>query len=171
MNDETVTSASAQRGWLARLGANENLNFLLTNRIPRIALTRLVGGCQSTQPRLRGSASGCGRASPRWTCARRARREFESLHDCFTRELKAGSRPFDARPEVFSSPSDGIVGACGRVVDGQLYQAKGFPYSIGELFGPTQDPSPFENGWYVTLRLTSAMYHRFHARMTRCWST
>ena len=55
------------------------------------------------------------------------------------------------------------MGACGRVVDGQLYQAKGFLYSIGELFGPTQDPSPFENGWYVTLRLTSAMYHRFHA--------
>ncbi len=164
VNDETVTSASAQRSWLARLGANENLNFLLTNRIPRIALTRLVG--RLSKVRSRTFARFGIWLWTRFTALdlREARKtEFESLHDCFTRELKAGSRPFDARPEVFSSPSDGIVGACGRVVDGQLYQAKGFPYSIGELFGPTQDPSPFENGWYVTLRLTSAMYHRFHA--------
>jgi phosphatidylserine decarboxylase len=45
----------------------------------------------------------------------------------------------------------------------QVFQAKGFPYSMGELFGPSQDSTPFRSGCYVTLRLTSAMYHRFHA--------
>ena len=44
-----------------------------------------------------------------------------------------------------------------------MFQAKGFPYELGELFGPTQDTTVFEDGVYVTLRLTSAMYHRFHA--------
>jgi phosphatidylserine decarboxylase len=64
---------------------------------------------------------------------------------------------------VLTSPSDGIVGACGTVEKGQLYQAKGYPYAMAELFGPNQDASVFEGGTYVTLRLTSAMYHRFHA--------
>ena len=50
-------------------------------------------------------------------------------------------------------------GARGRTV----FQAKGFPYTLVDLFGPTQDTRPFADGSYVTLRLTSAMYHRFHA--------
>jgi phosphatidylserine decarboxylase len=61
------------------------------------------------------------------------------------------------------SPCDAIVGACGTVSEGTVLQAKGFPYSIDELFGPSQDPGPFRDGVYVTLRLTSGMYHRFHA--------
>ena len=88
---------------------------------------------------------------------------FVSLHDCFTRELLPGARVVDPDPAVLCSPSDGIVGACGRVVDGMVLQAKGFPYSISELFGPSQDTNVFMNGSYITLRLTSSMYHRFHA--------
>ena len=38
---------------------------------------------------------------------------YPSFNDFFTRELKPGSRVFDARPEVFASPSDAIVGATG----------------------------------------------------------
>ena len=37
---------------------------------------------------------------------------FKSLHDCFTRELKAGARPIDPDPASVS-PCDAIVGACG----------------------------------------------------------
>jgi phosphatidylserine decarboxylase len=88
---------------------------------------------------------------------------FESLQQCFTRELKPGSRPLDTSPAVLVSPSDGIVGACGRVVDGQLFQAKGLTYRIEDLFGPSQDTSAFRHGTWVTLRLTSSMYHCFHA--------
>ncbi|MCF8206892.1 MAG: archaetidylserine decarboxylase [Methylotenera sp.] len=91
------------------------------------------------------------------------RTEFRSLKDCFTRELKPGSRPFDPRPDILCSPSDGIVGACGVVQRGQVFQAKGSPYAMADLFGPTQDASVFEGGRFITLRLTSAMYHRFHA--------
>jgi phosphatidylserine decarboxylase len=49
------------------------------------------------------------------------------------------------------------------VHQGQVFQAKGFPYATADLFGATQDASIFEGGTFVTLRLTSAMYHRFHA--------
>jgi phosphatidylserine decarboxylase len=88
---------------------------------------------------------------------------YRSLHECFTRELVAGARPVAADPNVLASPCDAIVGACGRVVDGQLFQAKGSPYRLEDLFGPTQDTSAFRDGIFITLRLTSSMYHRFHA--------
>jgi phosphatidylserine decarboxylase len=62
-----------------------------------------------------------------------------------------------------ASPCDAIVGACGKIINGQVFQAKGFPYSLSDLFGQQTDTSAWADGQYVTLRLTSAMYHRFHA--------
>ncbi|MEJ8824055.1 archaetidylserine decarboxylase [Variovorax humicola] len=88
---------------------------------------------------------------------------FDSLHDCFTRELKPGARAIDHAPGVLASPCDAIVGACGEVDDLQVFQAKGFPYEVAELFGDAQSIEPFRNGCNATLRLTSSMYHRFHA--------
>jgi phosphatidylserine decarboxylase len=85
------------------------------------------------------------------------------MHDCFTRELKEGARPVDDRAEVLASPCDAIVGACGPVAGVEVFQAKGFPYSAAELFGDAQAAEPFRDGCFVTLRLTSSMYHRFHA--------
>lgn len=163
MNDKAMTTLPA-RGWFQRLVAQEDLNFLLTNRVPRIALTRLMGRfARIESPLLTRLSIAVWRLFTPLDLGEAQRSEFRSLKDCFTRELKPGSRVFDARPEVICSPSDGIVGACGVVQRGQVYQAKGFPYSTAELFGPTQDASVFEGGRFITLRLTSAMYHRFHA--------
>jgi phosphatidylserine decarboxylase len=88
---------------------------------------------------------------------------FASLHDCFTRELRPGARPFDPRPQVLASPCDAIVGACGSVEGGMALQAKGSRYPIEELLGDAALARQFVSGTYVTLRLTSSMYHRFHA--------
>jgi phosphatidylserine decarboxylase len=88
---------------------------------------------------------------------------FRSLHDCFTRELKPGLRPFDPDPSVVASPSDGIVGAHGRIADTELFQVKGAPYSLLDLLGDSALVDQHRNGSFVTLRLTSSMYHRFHA--------
>lgn len=88
---------------------------------------------------------------------------FESLHACFARKLVAGARPIDPDPQALVSPCDGIVGACGPVAGTTLWQAKGFPYAMQDLFGPTQDTTAFHDGLYITIRLTSSMYHRFHA--------
>jgi phosphatidylserine decarboxylase len=156
--------AKDTRGWLARLGAQEDLNFLLTNRIPRIAATRWMGRIARIEsPLFTRLAIRIWQLFTHLDLSEAKQQRFTSIKDCFTRELKDGARVFDARPEVIASPSDAIVGATGVVQQGQVYQAKGFPYSTEELFGPTQDASAFEGGRFVTLRLTSAMYHRFHA--------
>ena len=69
----------------------------------------------------------------------------------------------DARADVLASPCDAIVGASGTVRQGQVLQAKGMPYPLHELLGSPAAAAAGEGGYYVTLRLTSAMYHRFHA--------
>jgi phosphatidylserine decarboxylase len=89
--------------------------------------------------------------------------EFKSLHDCFTRELKDGARPIVDDPAVLVSPCDAIVGAFGQVVGDEVLQVKGFPYALSDLFGDGELARLHHGGTYVTLRLTSSMYHRFHA--------
>ena len=89
--------------------------------------------------------------------------EFKSLHDCFTRELRPGLRPADPDPAMVVSPSDGIIGAFGQIVDGQLFQIKGAPYALLDLLGDPALVERHRNGRFLTLRLTSSMYHRFHA--------
>ena len=143
---------------------NENVNFLLTNRIPRIALTRFVGRLSKIRhPWVTRPAIGLWKLFTDLNLAEAAHTDFASLHDCFTRRLKPGARVVDTRPEVLASPSDGIVGECGPIQLGQLFQAKGFGYSLTELLQSAAHAQNFEGGTYVTLRLTSAMYHRFHA--------
>lgn len=85
------------------------------------------------------------------------------MHDCFTRELKPGVRPVDPRDDVLVSPCDAAVGEFGEAAGTDVIQAKGFPYSIEDLFGDEADASRYRDGLFVTLRLKSSMYHRFHA--------
>jgi phosphatidylserine decarboxylase len=91
------------------------------------------------------------------------RSHFRSMHDCFTRELKPGSRPIDDDPAVLSSPCDAIVGACGPLAGTTALQAKGAPYPLIDLLGNEALVESCRDGSYVTLRLKSSMYHRFHA--------
>jgi phosphatidylserine decarboxylase len=147
-----------------RFFLQEDINFLLTNRVPRIFLTRCMGWfSQLPSPLLARMSIRVWRLFTELDLSDAKKQSFDSLHDCFTRELKPGARVIDLDPSVMSSPCDAIVGTCGPVVDGLVVQAKGFPYSIAELFGPSQDTSAFNDGSYVTSRLTSGMYHRFHA--------
>jgi phosphatidylserine decarboxylase len=88
---------------------------------------------------------------------------FTSLRDCFIRELKEGARPVAQDDAIMTSPSDAIVGACGKIAGTELYQIKGFPYRLEDLLIDPAQVSRFRNGTFVTLRLTASMYHRFHA--------
>ena len=85
------------------------------------------------------------------------------MHDCFVRELKDGRRPICSDAKVLVSPCDAIIGACGAVADTTLLQIKGFPYTLDDLMGDRDLVELHRNARYVTLRLTSSMYHRFHA--------
>lgn len=142
----------------------EDLNFLLTNRVPRIALTHAMGWYSKLQsPWLTRLSIAVWRWFTPLDLSEAEHTRFNSLHDCFTRRLKPGARPFDASEDVLCSPSDGIVGACGRIEGTRVWQAKGFPYTLQDLLGSEELAQRYANGHYVTLRLTSAMYHRFHA--------
>ena len=66
-------------------------------------------------------------------------------------------------PDILTSPCDALVGACGGVRGGTVLQAKGFPYPLIDLLDDDDLVRYYHGGQYVTLRLTSSMYHRFHA--------
>jgi phosphatidylserine decarboxylase len=150
---------------LARLAAWEDLNFVLTNRIPRKALTRLVGWWSRIEnPVVRDLSIGVWRLFADLDLDDARTTRFRSMHDCFTRSLRDGARPLDPRPECLTSPCDGIVGAHGRIEGDTLLQAKGQSYTLPELLGGRTDlERSLHDGYYLTLRLTSGMYHRFHA--------
>jgi phosphatidylserine decarboxylase len=162
MNDSAVKVRSA----IARIVQHEDLNFLLTNRIPRRWLTLFLGWFSKLeQPFIRDGSLALWRLFSDLDLSEAKQTHFKSVHDCFTRELKEGARPIDPDPSALVSPCDAIVGAHGTITDGCLLQAKGFPYTLESLLGVNHPDRVQEylGGSYVTLRLTSSMYHRFHA--------
>jgi phosphatidylserine decarboxylase len=152
------------RSIIMNIVRREDLNFLLTNRIPRRTLTRFMRWFSRIEQPLVSTVS-----LRVWgffadidlSDARETR--FRSMHDCFIRTLRDGARPPEMDPAILVSPCDAIVGASGAVRDGQVLQVKGFAYALDDLLGDAGHAGEFRDGCYVTLRLTSGMYHRFHA--------
>jgi len=152
------------RSRIQRVLEQEDLNFLLTNRIPRRLLTQFMGWfSQIEQPLVRDISIGLWRFFSNLDLRDARNTQFRSMHDCFTRQLKDGARPVDRSAEILVSPCDAIVGATGTIAGTDLYQVKGFPYSLEELLCDPNLVEAHRDGRYVTLRLTSSMYHRFHA--------
>jgi len=152
------------RAALMRILQQEDINFLLTNRIPRRWLTQLVGRLSRIErPWFCAAAITVWRLFSDLDLSEAKTQRFSSLHECFTRELKAGARPIDMNPATLTSPCDALVGASGPVKDGMVLQAKGFPYPLIDLLGDQELVDAYRNGQFATLRLTSSMYHRFHA--------
>jgi phosphatidylserine decarboxylase len=149
---------------IATFTQQKDLNFLLTNRIPRAAVTRFMGWfSQIEHPLIRDLSIACWRLFSDLDLSEARKTSFRSLHDCFIRELKPGLRPPDPDPSIVVSPCDAIIGAFGAIDDGKLFQIKGAPYSLLDLLGDPALVEAHRNGRFITLRLTSSMYHRFHA--------
>jgi phosphatidylserine decarboxylase len=149
---------------IASFTQQEDLNFLLTNRVPRAALTRFMGWFSKIeQPLVRDLSIACWRLFSDLDLTEARETHFKSLHDCFTRELRPGLRPPDPDPSIVVSPSDAIIGAHGAIADTELFQVKGAGYSLLDLLGDPALVDSHRNGRFITLRLTSSMYHRFHA--------
>jgi phosphatidylserine decarboxylase len=147
------------------LSKQEQLNFLLTNRIPRRWLTLFMGWYSQIQnpwlTKLSITVWQWFAEDLRLEDAKE--KHFTSLAACFTRQLKDGLRPINQQADIVSSPCDAIVGACGRVEGSRVFQAKGFPYELSDLIPDVRLAHKYRNGTFVTLRLKSSMYHRFHA--------
>lgn len=149
---------------LLRLLLREDLNFLLTNRIPRRFATRAVGRIARIEhPLIARPAIAIWRFFCDVDLSDAETDRFASLREAFIRKLRPGARVFDPDSNILASPCDAIVGAHGRVERGRAYQVKGMDYELSELIGDAELAERYAGGWFVTLRLTAAMYHRFHA--------
>src|SRR5262249_30638387 len=104
------------RSTIATILQQEDLNFLLTNRIPRGLLTRFIGWfSRIEQPLVRDVSIAVWQFFSDLDLSEAKKTRFKSMHDCFTRELKAGARPIEQDPAVLASPCDAIVGASGAI--------------------------------------------------------
>jgi phosphatidylserine decarboxylase len=150
---------------IRQLSQQERLNFLLTNRIPRRLATQFMGWFSRIEsPLLTRLSIALWRLFADDLNLDEARTQrFTSLQACFTRQLKRGARSVDPRSDVVTSPCDAIVGARGNIMGTTLFQAKGFPYELADLIPDRALQEQYRDGVFVTLRLTSSMYHRFHA--------
>ena len=84
----------------------EDLNFLLTNRIPRRFATQFIGWLSKVEnPVVRDISIGIWRLFSDLDLSEAKKTKFTSMHDCFTRELKDGARPVDRDPAVMVSRS------------------------------------------------------------------
>ena len=161
----TAPAATETTGGIGRRTLSDELNFLLTNRIPRRLATRFMGWFSKlpTGPLTRVIIMVWRAFCPDLDLSDSRLSRFRCLHDCFIRELRPGARPVDETADVVTSPVDAIVGAHGRVDGTRVFQAKGFPYSLRDLFGDDEPVARYASGTYVTLRLKASFYHRFHA--------
>ena len=125
----------------------DDLNFLLTNGLPRRWATQAVGWFSKVEHPLVCAASlRVWRIFSDLDLSEAAETRFRSMHHCFTRRLKPGARPVVMDPAILTSPCDGIVGAAGAVVGGQVLQVKDLPYEIADLLGDEAAAAAFQDG-------------------------
>ncbi len=149
---------------LLRIAAQEDVNFLLTNRIPRRLATRFMGWfSRIEQPLVRDLSIAVWRLFCDVDLRDARETSFASLHAAFVRELRPGARPIRPDPGLLVSPCDAILGACGPIDGTRVFQIKGSPYDVGTLLGDPRLAEECRDGTFATLRLTAGMYHRFHA--------
>ena len=107
--------------------SQEDLNFLLTNRIPRNTLTRFIGWfSQIENPVVAFISIKIWKFFSALDLTEAKNQNFKSMHACFTRELKPNARPINPDLNYLVSPCDGLIGAFGRVINGEIFQAKAF---------------------------------------------
>lgn len=152
------------RALIRAIASHERVNFLLTNRIPRRAFTVFIGWFSKLETfGIPWMSIGLWRLFADLDLTEAKTSRFRSMHHCFTRELKPGARPIDRSPRLVTSPCDAYVGACGCLSGITALQAKGSSYSLQDLLNDPDLVERYRDGEYVTLRLSSSMYHRFHA--------
>lgn len=88
--------------------------------------------------------------------------DYASFNDFFTRELKDGARLIDDTPNGIACPADGKISQIGRIHSGQMLQAKGKDYEVGQLLADFELGKQFMSGSFATVYLAPTNYHRVH---------
>jgi len=88
---------------------------------------------------------------------------YQHFNDFFTRALRPEARPVINADDAIACPVDGTISQSGVISDDQIFQAKGFNYSLNNLLGGASDKvDPFRNGQFATIYLSPRDYHRIH---------
>lgn len=94
--------------------------------------------------------------------AKKPLEEMKNFTEFFTRELKEGARPIHPERDAVISPVDGTIAEFGPIKQGLLTQTKGVYYSLADLVGEEM-AQEFAEGFFLTIYLSPADYHRIHA--------
>lgn len=95
--------------------------------------------------------------------ADRAPVDFATFGEMFARRLRPGARPFELPAAALACPCDGRLAVAGPIADGTLVQAKGIDYRVADLLCDEALAARFTGGWFTTIYLSPANYHRVHA--------
>lgn len=93
-------------------------------------------------------------------------KNFDSLHEFFTRQLNEGARPVAGGKYIITSPSDGKLTAAGRLTGNETFKVKGTLYSLKKLLGKEKLVETYKQGSYAVIYLAPHNYHRVHAPVT-----
>lgn len=88
--------------------------------------------------------------------------DYPSFNAFFTRGLLTGARQAHGGPQDALVPADGTISQLGSIIDGALYQAKGFRFSLAELLADDQAAERYRTGCFATVYLSPRDYHRVH---------
>lgn len=87
---------------------------------------------------------------------------FKTLDAFFTRKLKQGVHKVDSDKDSIISPVDAKIDQFGKIDGNSIIQAKGIYYTINDLV-PSKTANQFIDGYFITLYLSPADYHRIHS--------
>lgn len=92
--------------------------------------------------------------------------EYATLHDFFTRRLKAGARITDGEHKTAISPVDAVIEDIGYIEPDHIITVKGKEYSIKEMLGSNEKVKKYVDGYYMIFYLSPTHYHRIHSPVT-----
>jgi phosphatidylserine decarboxylase len=89
-------------------------------------------------------------------------KSYRTFNEFFTRPLREGVRPNQAKPDQLSCPVDGAISQMTHIDEQSIIQAKGKHYSVQALVANEEVASHFTNGLFTTIYLSPKDYHRIH---------
>ncbi len=153
------------RSRISRLFEQENVNFLLTNRIPRRLLTQFMGWFSKIeQPLVRDLSIGLWRffSGLDLSEAKKAA-AFAACTIASSASSRMGRARSTADPKSWSVRVTPLSARAARSPAPISFRSRDSPTRWRICSHQRNLVDAHRDGRYVTLRLTSSMYHRFHA--------
>lgn len=89
---------------------------------------------------------------------------YPTLNKLFTRNLLK-PRTYDDNSQMFISPCDSFISACGTIKENLALQIKGFSYDVRGLLGDfiaKKEKDRLDGGSFINFYLSPKDYHRYH---------